>query len=169
MIPKNVFFPHLDGIVRRCTRAVFCSCTITTCFTLLNSKIIDWFVRLFIEILSLLRKPYHLYTRITEADVEVQKEFRSIQYQMQNTTQHTNQKYNGIEPLTPCFVNHSGIAVTFHNDSHSNRMGFFITIGEKIYVSITQRLQIRVYHYAVISSLPNRANLKYEMLKKAYR
>ncbi len=89
---------------------------------------------------------------------------------MQNNIQHTaNQKYNGIVRLTKGFAFNSGIAVTFHNYSRSNRTGFFIAITERIYQYITQRLQVRVYNYHVVSSLPTSSNLINEMLKIANR
>ena len=89
---------------------------------------------------------------------------------MQNAIQHTGtQLYNGIVRLIKRFVFNSGIAVTFHNYSRSNRTGFFIAISESFYSYIAQRLQVRVYHYAVVSSLPTRSNLMNEMLKKANR
>ena len=89
---------------------------------------------------------------------------------MQNAIQHTaNQQYNGISRSTQRFVLNAGFAVTFHNHSRSNRTGFFIATPERIYDYITQRLQVRVYHYGVVSSLPTSANLTNEMLKKANR
>lgn len=82
---------------------------------------------------------------------------------MQTTIQSTaNQPYNGIARLTKRFVFNPGIAITYHNDSRSNRTGLFISI-KPMYDFIPQRLQVRVYDYAVLSSLPNRANLTNEM------